>query len=711
MTKSCIGRQDFAKTAAMRRLGLVSRQDKTPAKRRLSNDNGGIVHISGSVPSSPPRTSNYVRRCFQIAIITSLLLLNLQLALWNFLNITAVPESAQLEEKHKDELWPVQDFPKPYCQVEPVLPILQNTSKVFLFLQSGDSTKEVLSRVNSNFFSGAIVPKVENASTSSSASNFLPSQLSSFFTNSSDPILQWLQPLHQALNSLPDGTFLLMWLDSSSTASATVSPWSIMKPAPYLIELMIRYKRNLLVTKLPYSSKPFNLLLRENLLSVFDPQPYYSKWCRGITKWQHDTSKHWELERNIIVLRNDGAIRKFMQSLLHSAESMSNDMNTPVAIKLSLLWQRLLQCQYDQPARMSVDGKGICASDGDHRPLYQMFRLPLYPRAAKLPEDLPRVVHISGNLVSSTVEATKQRFQQAVTSHIHNREDAVFYSQPPDFILKDARWKKQHLLFLSDAQHASKIGGGGFGFWKPLVMLHYLEEEMDEGDFCVFSDWDNSHEELTLPVDKYASSVARIVEDMDREELNFAAFLDDRVQQGSYVKQTVQQSFCEDNQINPMNHPYWSGLVIARNTPASRQLLQQWVTAMSNYDMLTNEAPTPGTVFKEQRVDFIFPSLLLHCRYPDAVQVSSEVVSYSPGSSSTVLRMFRLPERTELDITLLDGKTENKWNSMFSPPATATRKNVRVSSRTIVNGQVIRTSTHPANSHIPLSAILGRGGR
>jgi hypothetical protein len=61
------------------------------------------------------------------------------------------------------------------------------------------------------------------------------------------------------------------------------------------------------------------------------------------------------------------------------------------------------------------------------------------------------------------------------------------YADFPDWVMKDPRWSN-HLMFLDKPKHSSKVGGG-YWFWKAVLIGHHLDE-LNDGDCIVYSDSD-----------------------------------------------------------------------------------------------------------------------------------------------------------------------------------------------------------------------------
>jgi hypothetical protein len=241
--------------------------------------------------------------------------------------------------------------------------------------------------------------------------------------------------------------------------------------------------------------------------------------------------------------------------------------------------------------------------------------------AAPTPTQPPDKVFISAkfgrNSRFAEDVATYQR--QVEATGLFDSDKIHTYADFPDWIMKDPRWS-EHLLFLDEPKHPSKKGGG-YWFWKSVLIGHHLEE-LNDGDFLVYSDSDLLN---------HFNWTDRLMEAMVRRDANLALY-EMQYLERQYSKRYVYETLCDG--MDPASDESLSnagGFVTIRKTPSSVKFVQEWMDHVANIQLISNSAvPSNSTStstskqlpnipdFKGHRNDQSILNALLKCRYHSA---------------------------------------------------------------------------------------------
>jgi len=173
------------------------------------------------------------------------------------------------------------------------------------------------------------------------------------------------------------------------------------------------------------------------------------------------------------------------------------------------------------------------------------------------------------------------------------------YHTFPDWILEDERWT-EHLEFTRNNRTNGR--GGGYWFWKPLL----IQQLLDEGyPWVIYSDVDRS---------KFSKWTKQAMALMDERNATFAIERT-AATEDVYSHPVTQQAICgkmlHDKQYN-------ANLLIMKNTPNIRQMVDDWVDFSANFTLLSVKGvPMQGKTFKDHRFDQTLISLILKCRYQE----------------------------------------------------------------------------------------------
>jgi hypothetical protein len=200
---------------------------------------------------------------------------------------------------------------------------------------------------------------------------------------------------------------------------------------------------------------------------------------------------------------------------------------------------------------------------------------------------------------------------QVMATGLFDADKIYTYSDFPDWILTDPRWN-EHLLFLDEIKHpkhASAVGAG-YWFWKSVLIGHHLEE-LNDGDFIVYSDSDLLNQ---------FNWTNRLMEAMVSRDANLALY-EMQYLERLYSKRDVYENLCDG--MDPTSDESLSnagGFVTIRKTQSSVQFVKEWIDNVANIQLISN-APSklpniPG--FKGHRNDQSILNALLKCRYQSA---------------------------------------------------------------------------------------------
>jgi len=186
--------------------------------------------------------------------------------------------------------------------------------------------------------------------------------------------------------------------------------------------------------------------------------------------------------------------------------------------------------------------------------------------------------------------------------------EIISYVDLPQEFLTDPRWK-QHVdsLYNRGGRHGHPGRGGGYWFWKPLLLQRHLQQ-LQEGDFLIYSDSDMLDFFSWLPL---------LLESMVEWNANLALYQMPFLEQ-EWTKRDVYEAFCPSLNIEEdKSGQYAGGHSIWRRDKATLKLVQDWVDAIQHFDWV-NDKPShkPNILaFREHRHDQLLLSLLLKCKY------------------------------------------------------------------------------------------------
>ena len=256
-----------------------------------------------------------------------------------------------------------------------------------------------------------------------------------------------------------------------------------------------------------------------------------------------------------------------------------------------------------------------------------------------------------------------ERRQQAVdTFEWLSDDNAVGLYKVPD------RWRHEfpnHTQFLDDREHASATGGGWW-FWKSLVILEQLET-LEDGDLLFYADhdqntwWPAISDFLWFMVDhpEYDWALPRWIYGAEYEN----------------TKQDVFVAHCgsadiDERQIQKAFHsPQWeAGIHIVRNSPRTRQFARHWMTLGKNYQAISDDAsylPNHGG-FEEHRRDQSLLNMIIKCFYRVGLFITH--VPHRCGwlydDNLIFFHFLKLPDKTDDDVNVLRNKTASHWDAL-----------------------------------------------
>lgn len=211
-------------------------------------------------------------------------------------------------------------------------------------------------------------------------------------------------------------------------------------------------------------------------------------------------------------------------------------------------------------------------------------------------------------------------------SRLHTYADREF----PSFIRNDTRYR-EHLAFLDDPKHPSRRGGG-YWFWKPLLIHHHLAELRD-GDILIYCDTDDHTGEcfdFDLLHNLARSMVRNETTHPPSGAPEHASGFNLAVKQfqdgGGYccpekywTKGVTYRYFCgpHRNQSIDDTGQFYANFVVVKKTPATVELYYGVAEAATDYYLINDvdrRHPDWFTV-KDHRHDQSLLSCSLKCRY------------------------------------------------------------------------------------------------
>ena len=241
-------------------------------------------------------------------------------------------------------------------------------------------------------------------------------------------------------------------------------------------------------------------------------------------------------------------------------------------------------------------------------------------------------------------------------------DNAVGLYEIPD------HWRHEfpnHTQFLDDPEHASATGGGWW-FWKALVISEQLES-LQDGDFLFYADNDQTTWWPTIT--DFVSSM------VDHPEYDWALPRWGGGQEYAYTKQDVFVAHCGAADLDKQQlqkafrSPQWeAGIHIVRNSPRTRQFARQWMTLGKHYQAISNDAsflPNHGH-FDAHRNDQSLLNMLIKCFYRVGLVFTRAPhrCGWLYDGNMIFFHFLRFPDKTDDDVTLLRNKTASQWDAL-----------------------------------------------
>lgn len=210
---------------------------------------------------------------------------------------------------------------------------------------------------------------------------------------------------------------------------------------------------------------------------------------------------------------------------------------------------------------------------------------------------------------------TKDEFAKQVERHVNKvlgsgvfrEEEIICYTSFPSFITEDPTWK-YHLQFLEDPLHESRRGGG-YWFWKPLL-IHYHLGLLEDGDFLLFSDVDRENFLTWTPL---------LLKTMEAKGADLA------IEQMSHLEREWTKNDSYDLMcpgLLPQDDnggQYNANFVLLQKNVHTVKFIDDWMVAATNYHLISDKPSQKLNFegFKENRHDQSMLSLLIRCAYAE----------------------------------------------------------------------------------------------
>jgi hypothetical protein len=257
-------------------------------------------------------------------------------------------------------------------------------------------------------------------------------------------------------------------------------------------------------------------------------------------------------------------------------------------------------------------------------------------------------------------DQVQQRLQEAInTFDWLNEENAIGRYSVPD------QWRKEfpnHTQFLDKPEHESATGGGWW-FWKPLVILEQLET-LGEGDLLFYADndqtpwWPAIGDFLSFMIDhaEYDWALPRWIYGTEYENTKKDLFVA-HCSSTDIGKEQLRKAF---------HSPQWeAGIHIIRNSARTRQFARQWKALATDYHSISDEPSyLPNHEgFLEGRRDQSLLNMLIKCTF--RVGLLSTKISHNCGwlfeDKLIDFNFLILPDVTDNYLITLQNKTASKW--------------------------------------------------
>ena len=247
-------------------------------------------------------------------------------------------------------------------------------------------------------------------------------------------------------------------------------------------------------------------------------------------------------------------------------------------------------------------------------------------------------------------------------------ENAIGLYKVPD------HWRKEfpnHTQFLDNPQHESATGGGWW-FWKSVVILEQLESLRD-GDLLLYADNDL----LTVWWPSISDLLKLMLEnpEYDWAATKFVTGADWPGPELVYTKQDVFVAHCGSADLDEIQlrqayyTPQWeAGIHIIRNSRKSKQFARQWKTLSLEYHTISDE---PSYIrnhdrFGEYRRDQSLFNILLKCTY--RVGLAHTQVPHNCGyiydNNWVHFHFLKFPDRTDDELITLQERAKSAWSTL-----------------------------------------------
>ena len=224
--------------------------------------------------------------------------------------------------------------------------------------------------------------------------------------------------------------------------------------------------------------------------------------------------------------------------------------------------------------------------------------------------------------------------------------DNVFaYYAMPDFIRNETRYHDSHLDFLDNPRSASKRGGGWW-FWKSVLIRHHLES-LNDNDYLMYADPD---------LWEQFNWTENLLESMADRSANLALY-EMQYLERQYCKGDVYRELCPN--VNPETDESLSnagGFVVLRKAPGTVEFVKQWQHFVQNAQLINDEPSLVPNApdFKDHRHDQAILNALLKCVYNSPGKQAFDVLNrpsmrdtQDKGNVDTVLwniHTYRIPD-------------------------------------------------------------------
>ena len=224
------------------------------------------------------------------------------------------------------------------------------------------------------------------------------------------------------------------------------------------------------------------------------------------------------------------------------------------------------------------------------------------------PQLKQKVIHLCAKFGTNEDQFAKEvnkHVKTVLRSGVFQEEEIILYSSFPSFIKENPAWK-QHLQFLEHLSHKSRRGGG-YWFWKPVLIHHHLEL-MEDGDFLLYTDVDR---------EDFVSWTALLLEtmiergaDLALEQMSFP--------EREWTKRDMYESLCPELLQGNDNADQYSGnFVLVQKNAQTMKFVKDWMEAAKNIHLISDEPSVKPNIatFRENRHDQSMLSLLIRCAY------------------------------------------------------------------------------------------------